>query len=315
MYQWYKGASVCYAYLADVQNLQTHSQFEKEFRESRWFKRGWTLQELVAPKVVKFYNAEWNSIGTKSDHKKIISEITGIDIRVLQGADPATCNVAQRMSWASARETTRVEDKAYSLLGLFGVNMPMIYGEKEDAYIRLQEEILKTTEDYSIFAWHDHEADDESNVSSKRRGILAYTPANFCPLTCQKCTRPRSWDYPDLEHIQYDVFSGMEPGSNPHRDLPSLSARGLKLNLPTSFSGTESEQAYVYLYCRVGPERKRLCLVLSTDDVRRYQYRRVGLQSFPVEDCTNFKLAVVYVGASHPNIKAIRTSRSVLGIL
>ncbi|KAF2265643.1 HET-domain-containing protein, partial [Lojkania enalia] len=179
MFQWYKEAKICYVFLSDVQSRQHHSQFEKEFWQSRWFTRGWTLQELVAPRNVEFYNAQWEHIGSKLEHKLLISRITGIDIRVLEGADPAICNVAQRMSWASARNTTRVEDRAYSLLGLFHVNMPMIYGEKENAFIRLQEEIIKNSEDYSLFAWHDHEIDKGSSLKSIYRGVLAYSPANF----------------------------------------------------------------------------------------------------------------------------------------
>jgi hypothetical protein len=127
-------------------------QLAGRFKASRWFTRGWTLQELIAPPFVEFYAEDWTEIGTRSSHRKELSIITGIDIRVLGGANPAICNVAERFSWAASRATTRLEDGAYSLLGIFQVHMPLLYGESERAIIRLQEEIFKTTEDYTLFA-------------------------------------------------------------------------------------------------------------------------------------------------------------------
>jgi len=98
-------------------------------KNSRWFARGWTLQELIAPDVVEFYDADWSEIGTKSSLRAQIASITGIDSAVLEGErSPHTYSVAERMAWASARSTTRVEDRAYSLFGIFDVNMPLIYG-------------------------------------------------------------------------------------------------------------------------------------------------------------------------------------------
>ena len=106
MYQWYKEANICYACLADVKTEKWDSRFERDFRECRWFTRGWTLQELVAPKAVQFYNSKWISIGSKSRYNRLISRVTGIDIRVLEGAEPSICNIAQRMSWARKRDNT-----------------------------------------------------------------------------------------------------------------------------------------------------------------------------------------------------------------
>lgn len=120
---------------------------------------------------MNFYNRDWISFGTKHGLQRRISEVTGIPIRILCGDDPSNCSVARRMSWASKRVTTRPEDLAYCLLGLFDVNMPMLYGEGKKAFRRLQEEIVKTSEDHSIFAW-----------SSKRDGpreMLAQSPADF----------------------------------------------------------------------------------------------------------------------------------------
>jgi hypothetical protein len=115
MYAWYQKAVVCYAYLSDVSLDNIH--------EARWFKRGWTLQELIAPSNIKFFSKDWDCIGTKSSLQAKLSAITGINESVLAGEDIFELPVAQRMSWASKRITTRVEDIAYRLLGLFNVNI------------------------------------------------------------------------------------------------------------------------------------------------------------------------------------------------
>ena len=108
-----------------------------EFSKSRWFTRGWTLQELIAPSTVVILDQKWQEMGTKSSLQGMISEITGIPTNILLGGDLERASVAQKMSWASKRETTRVEDLAYCLMGIFGIHMPMLYGEGEMAFTRL----------------------------------------------------------------------------------------------------------------------------------------------------------------------------------
>src|SRR5579862_1396337 len=169
MYRWYQESQVCYAYLADVPSDQTRT-LNPEFLNSRWFKRGWTLQELIAPSKVTFLDQRWQQIGTKSSLRRVISEITSIPINILRGGDLECASIAQRMSWASKRETTRVEDLAYCLIGIFGVNMPMLYGERERAFVRLQEEIMKVSDDHSLFVWKSLE---------NHGGLLATSPAAF----------------------------------------------------------------------------------------------------------------------------------------
>jgi hypothetical protein len=114
-----------------VEAFKQAPEFDKVgyFKNSRWFKRGWTLQELIAPVIVELYAADWSEIGTKSTLRAEIAAITGIDSEVLRGdKSPLSCSVAMRMGWAATRSTTRVEDRAYSLFGIFDVNMPLIYG-------------------------------------------------------------------------------------------------------------------------------------------------------------------------------------------
>ncbi len=169
MFRWYQKAVVCYAYMFDVETPEISLQ--ANFFKSIWWTRGWTLQELIAPPHVQFFDFCWHNIGTKDSLKAPISANTGIDIEVLMGKDLDSFSVAKKMSWASKRTTTRVEDVAYSLLGIFGVHMPLLYGEGQRAFIRLQEEILKQSDDQSLFAW--------SCSDTSYRGLLAQTPAYF----------------------------------------------------------------------------------------------------------------------------------------
>ncbi|KAI0329668.1 HET-domain-containing protein [Cubamyces sp. BRFM 1775] len=156
MFNWYRCAAVCYAYLHDVPSAATalgHG-VGSLFYQSAWHKRGWTLQELLAPEAVVFYSADWTIIGTKHALATEISEVTNIHRDVLTSRRSLyDFSVACRMSWAASRKTTRKEDEAYSLLGILGVNMPIIYGEGSLAFIRLQEEILKHIPDQTIFTW------------------------------------------------------------------------------------------------------------------------------------------------------------------
>ncbi|KIW21483.1 hypothetical protein PV08_02063 [Exophiala spinifera] len=151
MYRWYEGSGLCYAYLEDVSSRPFNRAFE--LWQSRWFTRGWTLQELIAPAIVLFLSKEWEEIGTKSSLRKYIQKITRVPINILEGDDLESASVAQRMSWAAERQTTRVEDIAYCLMGIFDVNMPLLYGEGDRAFRRLQEEIMKVSDDQSLFAW------------------------------------------------------------------------------------------------------------------------------------------------------------------
>ncbi|KAM0420978.1 hypothetical protein ACHAPT_011221 [Fusarium lateritium] len=155
MFAWYRDAQACYAFLVDVPALPgSDPEFMKAFRNSRWFTRGWTLQELIAPREVVFFDQKWKKIGRKSASlRREIAAITGIDAAFLTGHSLIRASVAQKMSWLSRRVTTRVEDMAYCVLGIFDINMPLLYGEGMKAFIRLQEEIIKVSTDHTIFCW------------------------------------------------------------------------------------------------------------------------------------------------------------------
>ena len=185
MFQLYASSVVCYAYLFDLdRNGGVDAEnLTSQLARSRWFSRGWTLQELIAPKNVEFYDRDWKFVGTKVDLSRAVSTVTGIDIDVLYDSSALfQIPVARKMSWAAGRQTSRLEDKAYSLLGIFDVNMPMLYGEGEKAFIRLQEEIAKETNDLTLFAWQAVDMDQGGcgqSALQKYRGILAKSPAEF----------------------------------------------------------------------------------------------------------------------------------------
>ncbi|KAL8992573.1 MAG: hypothetical protein Q9169_006995 [Polycauliona sp. 2 TL-2023] len=154
MFRWYKAAAVCYAFLCDVDvDRLRGGRMDRQITNSVWFDRGWTLQELLAPANVVFYDRHWRFLGTKQSLIEALVRRTGIQPGALNGESLSTFSIAQPMSWAAHRVTTRREDIAYSLLGIFDVNMPMLYGEGYKAFIRLQEEIIKQSNDHTIFAW------------------------------------------------------------------------------------------------------------------------------------------------------------------
>jgi len=178
MFRWYKRSAICYVYLEDLHADEPWLEFQK----CRWLTRGWTLQELIAPAIVHFYDGMWNFRTTKSDSINNISAITGVSQSILRHIVPLrSVSVAQRMSWSAARQTTRIEDRAYCLFGIFNVNMPLLYGEEERAFIRLQVEIMRQGLDFSIFAWKIPLSPETQHKpeTALYSGVLAQSPAWF----------------------------------------------------------------------------------------------------------------------------------------
>ncbi|KAK3370422.1 hypothetical protein B0H63DRAFT_486972 [Podospora didyma] len=189
MFHWYQKSQICYAYLADVIEIpddegrssdgksgpQSFYVDSAAFKSSRWFTRGWTLQELLAPKDIRFFSSSWDYLGRIGRLVEEISSATGIPTQYLtQELSLASASVACKMHWLSRRKTTRREDMAYCMLGIFGINMPLLYGEGDKAFIRLQEEILKSNTDHTLFCW----AWTES-VPASWTSMLAPNPAVF----------------------------------------------------------------------------------------------------------------------------------------
>ncbi|CAK7226851.1 hypothetical protein SBRCBS47491_006368 [Sporothrix bragantina] len=203
MFRWYQNAAVCFVHLVDLdsrsQSTPPNSGGDDVYARMRgcaWFRRGWTLQELLAPATIEFYDGNWQPIGSKQDLAPLLADITRIPVPAILGEEPLTSYAAaQIMAWASPRITTKVEDEAYCLLGLFDVYMPLIYGEGKRAFQRLQEEILKRTTDLTLFAWVSaeeaavmdletaHSLQKTASPSPYRRSaympLLASSPAEF----------------------------------------------------------------------------------------------------------------------------------------
>ncbi|KAI1351202.1 HET-domain-containing protein [Xylaria sp. FL0043] len=187
MFKWYSLSAICFAYLSDVRSPvhpgnNADSGWNRHLmKDSRWFTRGWTLQELVAPGIIYFFSYDWTVIGTRSDLSFIISTITAIEEKYLDGSNNfRLASIATRMSWAASRQTSRIEDMAYSLLGIFDINMPLLYGEGEGAFIRLQEEILKVSTDQTIFAWRFVDEIDWKQFRPHPNWVSVLAPSPIC---------------------------------------------------------------------------------------------------------------------------------------
>jgi hypothetical protein len=266
MFKWYEASAICYVYLDDCNlcpnppyyhsNLDGWSRCRPpnpvsrctiaQIQQCRWLTRGWTLQELIAPRHVAFFDRRWNFICESTAITKALSDATGISERVFRPTEPYLNRIllrgipiAEKMSWAANRETSRIEDEAYCLFGLFDINMPLLYGEGEKAFVRLQEEIMKTSADHSILAWEFRDICDFFDFSEQ---LLAPSPAFFAWVT----TIPRTVSYNGLEldrgiHGPYDRRFGM-------------TNEGLNIWLPLHYSREENDSkiALALLDVRVG---------------------------------------------------------------
>ncbi|KAI1264393.1 HET-domain-containing protein [Xylariaceae sp. FL1019] len=175
MYTYYRNAVECYIYFSDVSEeaaAQHETEPNAEIRNSKWLTRGWTLQELIAPKSRSFYTRHWSPIPSTSKLLSLIADTTSIPLSLLQDRDTLVSYcAAKRMSWAAKRITTRPEDVAYSLLGLFGVSMPILYGEGGSrAFARLQAAIMERAADHTLFVWRG---------PYESCGLLAREPSDF----------------------------------------------------------------------------------------------------------------------------------------
>lgn len=191
MFHWYQDAAICYVYMNTVPGSASRGEMEgaqlQAFRCSDWFTRGWTLQELLGPERVVFLDRRWTMLGTKDSLAKEISRITTIEESYLTQSSRLTFGgygdgypcVATRMSWASMRITSRKEDVAYCLLGLFDINMPLLYGEGTKAFSRLQQEIIRKTDDETIFGWRGGTKSCFQEGVPSSKSFLAPSPEAF----------------------------------------------------------------------------------------------------------------------------------------
>ena len=275
MFRWYQNASACYAYLVDVDTL--NPTWELQFRNSRWFKRGWTLQELLAPSYVDFYDCEWRKIGSKDTLDDDILLATGIESDHL--FNHRIASTAQKMFWASERETTRTEDLSYCLLGLFDINMTPIYGEGSNAFIRLQQKIAKKTDDESLFAWNDPDPGPDSPLNLT--GMFAKSPKAFAQSG-------------DIGPVASNLFGLYRPPW-------SVTNRGLAISLYlntalNSRSSRASRLELAILNCAREPGNIPFCIRLVR--LSRDELARPGLGETPLEGSLPLQYLATITGDS-----------------
>lgn len=203
MFRWYKRASICYVFLSDLAHFdqpKNAGELQASIKHCRWFTRSWTLQELIAPVHINFYDGDWKFCFTKQMASGVLGQITGINCDVLNyKIDLPAISVAQKMSWAATRQATRIEDVAYSLLGIFGLNMPMLYGEEERAFLRLQAEIINSCPGPTILAWT-HRLGTSENISED-------------PEDMSEDSGDMSEDSEDISEDPEDSYSGVMASS------------------------------------------------------------------------------------------------------
>jgi hypothetical protein len=260
MFTWYQDSAVCYTFLSDVQGASLDTGVSRAMAESRWFTRGWTLQELLAPRRIVFFSSDWTEIGTKASLKHAISERTGISEKHLILNETtqqwvvqlSEASVAQRMSWIATRTTTRPEDVAYCMLGIFGVNMPLLYGEGTRAFVRLQEEIIKVSNDQTIFCWE---------------WVPSLVPQNWTSMLAPSPTLFES----------SDDYVRMSDAFEDQASVFSITNAGLSIVLPTIWIG---DRQFVFLRALSGRQSGRACIALRR--VGMGQYWRLTEPSRPI---------------------------------
>lgn len=302
MFRWYEMSAVCYAYLEDL-NVVGSLKVDQKIGQCKWFRRGWTLQELIAPSTVEFFDRNWTYFGSKISLQERISRVTAIPVRALLNVPLSQFNVAERMSWASNRYTKREEDHAYCLMGLFNINMPMLYGEgRRRAFLRLQQEIMRTSEDYTIFLWNEV-------YSEPRTALLASTPRAFTPRIFENLLRTHEVSIPEVQQSCYSAIEMHSPtyGSSSRfstilsgkeslvPEVPSWTGRGLRITLPMMKSAS-SESWLAFLYCSVGFSGHLLCANLKAVELGKGTFIRDGpLQLVHFADYHKFKPITIHV--------------------
>ena len=254
MFRWYRDAAKCYVFLSDVARADVdtteHSHqlpWESAFRTSRWFTRGWTLQELIAPTSVEFFSENWELLGDRKSLERHICEITRIPSKALRGSPLAEFSATERMSWAETRQTTREEDMAYSLLGIFDVYMPLIYGEgREHAFKRLRKEIRNSlTGEHTINCF-----------------FFSYMLITICKKTSRCCSTPKV-------EVVYRTYGQPIPartrsGSRTRRAACCETPTSGSSNTPTFTNGVTTISVKCYGSKAILAKARRCCCAVSS---------------------------------------------------
>ncbi|KAI8958484.1 heterokaryon incompatibility protein-domain-containing protein [Daldinia sp. FL1419] len=272
MYKYYYKSAACFIYLEDVHKYAdeanslpgvqvTRDQLLTRVKATRWVTRGWTLQELIAPKQRFFLASDWSQIEDGQDLLDTLVESTGIDKELLQDRDlMRNFCIAERMKWASRRQTTRAEDVAYCLMGIFNVNMPVLYGEgARNAFNRLQREIMQSSFDMTIFIWY-------GNYASS--GLLARSPSDFADAPPSSLWAP--WNLSAFSMTNIGLSIGLNIGEGDEIDDDECGEKvkvaALQCNVQTSTGQWEIPVIYLKLLKAVN---------FSYNGERQRSFRRV----------------------------------------
>ncbi|KAK7216126.1 hypothetical protein V2G26_004129 [Clonostachys chloroleuca] len=273
MYNYYRDSAVCLVYLSDVDagggdNNVTRAEILERVSRSRWFLRGWTLQELLAPRTRHFYDQSWNFIPSGDDLLETLARAGNLSVEILKNQGQISkISVGERMAMASRRQTTRAEDMAYCLMGIFNVNMPVLYGEGgKSAFRRLQLEIMSKSFDQTLFAWRADIPDS---------GLLASSPSDFI-----NTPRLRRW-LPD--YLEPFTMTNIGLSMSCYLlDAPEPDHRATTMTRPELRHG---RRALMPLQCDLSSDQSTnvLCLYLQSipearffvDGRKRFAFRRV----------------------------------------
>lgn len=260
MFRWYQNAGVCYAYLDDVDTAKvdgcpdsdlddiagrdsvadpasrTRTTLKGYLIHAKWFTRGWTLQELLAPPYLVFVDTSWRRIGTRESWADEIKQASRIEARHLTNFNPTdfiSCSIAMRFSWASSRLTTVEEDETYSLLGLFGISLPLIYGEgRRQAFDRLQRKLITIYNDDSIFAWKIAQSKSMRSAESQEKGKTTSCESHHRPSSLERHTKHHLLTLSAANEYDRGILA---PSIREYWDASNIEALGLYGN---SFSMT-----------------------------------------------------------------------------
>lgn len=311
MFTWYKAAHVCYAYLDDVCGDEDPNEDGSSFEDSEWWGRGWTLQELLAPETVYFFAKDWTMIGSKISLAPTIAKITGIHTDTLLYPERLPLfSVATRMSWAARRRTTKEEDMAYALMGIFDVHMPIIYGEGgKRAFSRLQHEIIRTSNDQSIFAWRTH--------TPARRPSTPLTPLAESPAFFSRCGDIQRISPGDWAHYCAETNQAHLQATAPRLLEFAMTNNGLNITLPIRELKVPEDTFEAILCCCTGPvawdgssyaidraKAKVVCIYLRKPVLPYIQhYERVlDLDGEKIKPNSGYTLQGIHLGSPQPSL-------------
>ncbi|KAH7890824.1 hypothetical protein F5I97DRAFT_88314 [Phlebopus sp. FC_14] len=282
MFRWYRNSALTIVYLSDVSGFS-----HRTLTKSQWFTRGWTLQELLAPRVMQFYDKTWTPCvkGSHYNHKNVpdwmesLEKVTGIPVKALRDYVPGTDNPREKLRWAASRTTTRVEDVGYCLIGIFDVTLTPHYGEEDKAFERLLLKIMKATHDISLLDW-------------VGKGS---TRSSFIP------THPNGFRYPPLIDVQPQSSTSQSNSSSPSSSFATPTgiisglfaspSKGMK-HCPDPYSITEPT---IDIYCfihKVDVKNGYSRITLPEDDSGREHRKSISYTVYGADDLAEFVVVV-----------------------